>query len=296
MRKRKKRRFILLILIASVGLTNLYFNKIKFDSEVKKLSQFKRNDKLYQLSINSPDEMIFAINQKIDSLENEIAKTQKVVPYYKSSVDVYDRILKVINMFGESTKINLEKVESLQSDKFWEEKFRIEGEGNFRDVFSLIHLFENSPEIYTIKIKEIKQTYSTNVEGKVEDRVHFDLELYAYYTTLTDYDLDTLINRPANYRVAFISNYFNPLIKVDIPPNDEGLFEVEGSKLLAIMPDMVYLIDKNGNTITLSEGDPVYLGYLTKIDYENYSCEFLLNKGGILERVKLTIDNKEARK
>lgn len=296
MRRRKKRRITLLILIILVGLTSLYFNKIRFDSEVKKLSQFKRDDKLYQLSISSPDEMIAAINQKIDSIENEIAESKKVIPYYKSSVDVYDRILKVINMFGESTKINLEKVESLQSDKFWEEKFRIEGEGNFRDVFSLIHLFENSPELYSIKVKEIKQTYSTNEEGKVEDRVHFDFELYAHSTTSSEYNMDTLINRPTNYRVAFISNYFNPLIKVDIPPNDEGLFEVEGSKLLAIMPDMVYLIDKNGNTITLSEGDPVYLGYLTKIDYENYRCEFLLNKGGILERVNLTIDNKEARK
>lgn len=296
MKRRKKRRITLLILIILVGLTSLYFNKIRFDSEVKKLSQLKRDDKLYQLSISSPDEMIAAINQKIDSIENEIAESKKVIPYYKSSVDVYDRILKVINMFGESTKINLEKVESLQSDKFWEEKFRIEGEGNFRDVFSLIHLFENSPELYSIKVKEIKQTYSTNEEGKVEDRVHFDFELDAHYTTSSEYNMDTLINRPTNYRVAFISNYFNPLIKVDIPPNDEGLFEVEGSKLLAIMPDMVYLIDKNGNTITLSEGDPVYLGYLTKIDYENYSCEFLLNKGGILERVNLTIDNKEARK
>lgn len=296
MRKRKKRRIVFLILIVLVGSTSLYFNKIKIDSEVKKLSQIKKDNKLYQLSINSPDEMIAAINQKIDSIENEVAISKKIIPHYKSSVDVYDRILKVINMFGESTKINLEKIESLQSDKFWEEKFRIEGEGNFRDVFSLIHLFENSPELYSIKIKEIKHTYSTNVEGNVEDRIHFDFDLYAYYTTSSDYDLDTLINRPSNYRVAFISNYLNPLIKVDIPPNDDGLFEVEGSKLLAIMPDMVYLIDKNGNSITLSEGDPVYLGYLTKIEYENYSCEFLLNKGGILERVKLTIDNKEARK
>lgn len=296
MRRRKKRRIMLLILIALVSLTSLYFNKIKFDSEVKKLSQFKEDYKLYQLSINSPDEMIVAIHQKIDSLENKIAETQKVIPYYKSSVDVYDRILEVINMFSESTRINLEKVESLQSDKFWEEKFRIEGEGNFRDVFSLIHLFENSPELYSIKINEIKQTYSTNLQGRVEDRIHFDMELHAYYTTSNDYNLDSLIYRPPNYQVAYISNYFNPLIKIDIPPNDEGLFEVEGSKLLAIMPDMVYLIDKNGNTMTLSEGDPVYLGYLTKIDYENYSCEFLLNKGGILERVNLTIDNKEARK
>jgi hypothetical protein len=46
----------------------------------------------------------------------------------------------------------------------------------------------------------------------------------------------------------------------------------------------------------LAEGDEVYLGYLTKINYDKYSCEFLLNKGGILEKITLVLEDKEAKK
>ncbi len=33
----------------------------------------------------------------------------------------------------------------------------------------------------------------------------------------------------------------------------------------------------------LKKGDPVYLGYLTDIDYEQETVTFVLNKGGIIE-------------
>jgi hypothetical protein len=37
------------------------------------------------------------------------------------------------------------------------------------------------------------------------------------------------------------------------------------------------------------EGEQVYLGYLTKIDYDNNSVSFILNKGGIIEKVTLEL-------
>jgi hypothetical protein len=44
------------------------------------------------------------------------------------------------------------------------------------------------------------------------------------------------------------------------------------------------------------EGEQVYLGYLTKIDYQNSRVSFILNKGGIIEKMDLELDRSEFKK
>jgi hypothetical protein len=50
------------------------------------------------------------------------------------------------------------------------------------------------------------------------------------------------------------------------------------------------------NTYLIWEGEQVYLGYLTKIDYQNSRVSFILNKGGIIEKVDLELDRSEIKK
>jgi hypothetical protein len=38
------------------------------------------------------------------------------------------------------------------------------------------------------------------------------------------------------------------------------------------------------------------LGYLTKIDYQNSRVSFILNKGGIIEKMDLELDRSEIKK
>ena len=44
------------------------------------------------------------------------------------------------------------------------------------------------------------------------------------------------------------------------------------------------------------EGDQVYLGYLTEIDYDKNEVHFVLNKGGIIEKVTLELDKIDSEK
>ena len=83
---------------------------------------------------------------------------------------------------------------------------------------------------------------------------------------------------------------FYPLIRNEIPPNTNNLLDVQTAQLLALIPEGAFLSDANGTTYLLWEGDPVYLGYLTKIDYENNKVSFILNKGGIIEKVDLLLE------
>jgi len=294
--KRRNRRFVLIILIIITAITSYYFVEYSYKKEVESLTIKQASETEHLFENKTPSEVISLIQMKIDTLEKKIKNQTKIIPYYSTPIQVYEKIIQTINLLDQKTEINIEKLASTDLGDFKVEKFQIHGEGNFQDLFSLISLFETSSELYKINVKEIKQTYSQDDKGNMQEIVVFKLLLEAYYTQKPEFNFDSVLTRRNLRSVVYIDNFFESIIKLDIPPNDEGLFEVDGSKLLAIMPDAVYLVDKKGNSYTLTEGEEVYLGYLTKIDYQNHTCEFLLNKGGILERVTLHLADKEIQK
>ncbi len=286
---RRKRRIFFVILILLTSLTSYYFVEFNYEKNMNELTKRmeNKNDKLFE--DKTPEEVIDLIKEKINELENKIHTHQKILPHYDSPIQVYEKVISTMNLLGNKTELNIEKVGS-STGAVNVEKFKIRGEGKFRDIFALINLFESAPEIYKIHLKELKQIFSTDSQGKLEEKVFIDFILDAYYTSDKHIYVDSLVRVNNRRTTYYITDYFEPLIKMEIPPNDEGLFEVDGAKLIAILPDGVYLLDKKGNSFNLLEGDPVYLGYLSKIDFENQRCEFILNKGGIFEKVTLNLD------
>lgn len=294
--RRKNRRTLLLILIIVTLAVSYYFIEFSYKKEIQKLNEQSKSQTNELLSNKSPEEVIYELEQKVDTISSFIKEQKKIIPYYSTPVQAYDKILQKINFFESRLDVNIEKISSEEKPPLRKDRFNITGNGKFKDLFSLMSLFESSPEIYKIDLNEIKQTYTPDKAGRLEEKVIFSFKLENLYTTSPEFNLDSLIQRKDQVYLTYISDFFESLIKLDIPPNDEGLFEVEGAKLIAIMPDAVYLVDKKGNSYTLAEGDEVYLGYLTKINYEKHSCEFLLNKGGILERITLVLEDKEVKK
>jgi hypothetical protein len=69
--------------------------------------------------------------------------------------------------------------------------------------------------------------------------------------------------------------------------------DIQAGQLLALIPDGAFIADASGDTYLLWEGDKVYLGYLTEIDFESNEVHFILNKGGIIEKVKLALEKEK---
>ena len=88
---------------------------------------------------------------------------------------------------------------------------------------------------------------------------------------------------------AVSGNPFYPLILRDLPAPQPGEIEIERSDLKAVIPGKAFIVDQNQKTRTLEEGDPVYLGYVTRILPDQGKIECLLNKGGVSEKVEISI-------
>ncbi len=76
-------------------------------------------------------------------------------------------------------------------------------------------------------------------------------------------------------------------------PNRDELLDVQTGQLLALIPDGAFLTDASGRTYLLWEGDQVYLGYLTEIDFKNSRVHFIVNKGGIIEKITLELSKEK---
>ncbi|MBU2584752.1 MAG: hypothetical protein KKH32_05420 [Bacteroidetes bacterium] len=230
-----------------------------------------------------------ALEKKLALLDTLLANNDKVIPYRLSSHDAYNEIINIAQSFSEQTEMNIEHVQTTFSGSFGKDIFHLKGNGEFKDVVKLIDNLENARNLYKINNANLKVGTFTDEVGRTNYQIFFDIELEAYFTNDENFSIPA---RPAHLNEnTNMRNFFNPLIYSDIPPNYDGLLEVDGANLLAIIPDGAFIVDKSGNSFTMIEGDEVYLGVLTKIDQENKMCEFLLNRGGIIEQIILRMKN-----
>jgi len=232
---------------------------------------------------------IKTLETKLAILDTLLANNDKVIPFRNSSHDAYNEIIHIAQSFSEQTELNIEHVQTTYSGSFGKDFFNIKGNGTFEDVMKLVDNLEHARNLYKINDANFKVGTVTDDLGKINYQIFFNIVVEAFFTKDENFSLPVrpaLLNNNINMR-----NFFNPLIYSDIPPNYDGLLEVDGAGLLAIIPDGAFIVDNNGNTHTMMEGDEVYLGVLTKVDQENKLCEFLLNRGGIIEQVILRMKN-----
>jgi len=103
--------------------------------------------------------------------------------------------------------------------------------------------------------------------------VSFNIVVDVYYSDNNRFATKELVEN--NLSAPPIYDDFYPLIRNQIPPNTDDLLDVQGAKLLALIPQGAFIADSKGNTYLLWEGQQVYLGYLTKIDYEHNIVSFI---------------------
>jgi hypothetical protein len=80
-------------------------------------------------------------------------------------------------------------------------------------------------------------------------------------------------------------NPFLPLVLWDLPPNINNLPDVRYNKLLALTKNTAYFKSVNGEINSVNIGDNVYLGKLTAINENKGEAIFVMNYGGIYEKL-----------
>lgn len=202
--------------------------------------------------------------------------------------DVYDYLNFISNSSSDS-KVFFDFVfnDSTAHDQYGIVRADINGYGKYANVVNFINKLENSQLLN--KISGISLTPASGGARELDDII-FSFTLESYYERIPIQENDLNTEQLTLNEDISTYNPFYPLIRGSIPPNVDNLINVEQSRLIGLTSSRVFLVDQGGNMVSLGKGDKVYLGELEKIDLNNNTATFNLNKGGITELVTLEIE------
>jgi len=275
----------LLLIILIAGGSYLFF------VQGKELD--KNRDKLKELQAKAldPQELLAQYEDllvKSNRLDSILANREFNIPQNLSSIKFYNFVNNITNGFSDKAQVNIEYLEQKQEKEFFYHDYKLSGFGYFNEVYNLIYAIEHS--------KELKKVTNINLGNLVQTKegenpvylVNFNINARTYFSSDNRFAPATFVEN--NLGSPTLYDAFYPLIRNEIPPNIDELLDVQGATLLALIPEGAFIADSKGNTYLIWEGEQVYLGYLTKIDYQNSRVSFILNKGGIIEKVDLQLD------
>ena len=275
----------LLLLIALIGGTYIFmFQQGDLNDKKEKLEEL--NAKSYD-----PVELADRYEQlKVRSaiLDSVLQSRKFNIPKDLSSIKFYNFMNNVLSNFSEHTQVDVEYQKREQARDFFFYEYKLTGKGFYNEVFRLIYSIEQSKELKKIITLSLGNMIQTDDEGIPLFLVSFEMNAQVYFSNDSRFAPEVFVEN--DLRAGPIYDAFYPLIRNEIPPNIDELLDVQGSKLLALIPEGAFIADTHGNTYLVWEGEQVYLGYLTQIDYEENTVSFILNKGGIIEKITLELD------
>lgn len=277
---------ILFIIILIGGIYTFVIQNSQISDREKKLKEINVN------AYNTDDliEQLLTLQKRAAELDSILSLRKYNVPVELRQSKFFDFVNRVSFNFSPHSFVNIEYRTLEKEEHFNKFIYSLNGTATFNDLYKLIYAIEQS--------KELKKVNSVSLSNFVK----VDEEGFAHY--LVNYKFDTSVYFSDNDRFASSSikenrltanplyDVFYPLIRNEIPPNVDNLLDVQNAQLLALIPEGAFLSNANGDTYLLWEGDEVYLGYLTEIDYQNSQVHFIMNKGGIIEKVTLSLVEK----
>jgi hypothetical protein len=239
--------------------------------------------------MNTPDllSMYNSVQAELSQWEDRWNRRTKDIPTQDVTTQTNAYLNSVILSSGR-IQVDVQYTGPKQEPKFGYNTYSLRGEGSFYSLFRFIWYLENGRRLFKFPKMVLREAITRDTPAEEPSPVvQFEAEMRAYFTSLTELS-SSIAWRDTT--AAFIdTNPFWPLVRPDLPKNVEGLLEVDHAELKAVIPGKAFVSDTKGKLWTLSVGDNVYLGYVSKISPEDGSVEFVLNKGGLSETFTLKV-------
>jgi len=274
---------ILVLLVLGGGVYNFIYQKAKINDRQKKIKALK----LYQLDTDALNQQFILLSKRVAELDSVLANRRYNVPHILSQSNFFEFVNKVNYKFSPYSYCNVEYIEMQTSNNFMVYVYTVNGVAEFNDFVELIYAIEESKQLKKVESVELSNNVKVDADASPHYLITYKFKVRVFFSNDERFYVKDIKENMLSPNPSY--DIFYPLIRNEIPPNKEKLLDVQSAQLLAIIPDGAFLSDTSGNTFLLWEGDKVFLGYLTNINYQNNEVYFVLNKGGLIENVTLKL-------
>ena len=255
---------------------------------IKKKKTELKNLKSFEYDTETLNKQLAEKVKQANVLDSVLAARKFNIPKNLSPLRFYEFINTITPWLSSVAKVDIEYLEKKTDKNFFYYEYKVTGFGDFNDVYQIIYAIEESKELKKILNIALSNYILSSETMEPDFLVNYTLNVGVYFA---DNDRFASSEYTENkLRAPTVYDVFYPLLRTAIPSNLEGLLDVQGARLLAIVPDGVFLSDTKGESYLLMEGDKVYLGYLTQIDRKSNRAKFVLNKGGVIESIEIQLE------
>lgn len=284
----KTRNIIVLSVFALlVSLVGGYFVFLNLPNKIQQVN-IKIQDVDQQIAaLQGTEEEIAGIKILLEDQKEKLSNLDKQLTTSGSPAETYRYINSILDYSG-VLDIDLLYVSSQATENYNYDVYRIKGEGFFPTIYKFLWYLERGPRIYKIQKVSLHGVENREIDStRTNMIVPFEIEFWVLYTSLED--VPPIKRSLRHVRATYVRNPFLPYIYRNLPLNKDELLEVERAELKGILPGRAFIEDHAGKIHEMNDGDKVYLGYVSNIDVENNRVVFILNKGGIIEKIVLKL-------
>lgn len=232
----------------------------------------------------------YILEKQINEKKEKLAGLEKEFITEVTFATTYDYLNSILQHIG-FLEFNMNFVRTVDKGDYGYSIFSIRGQGSFQRLYQFIYYLENGPQLYQIDKISL---HSVEVKDEKTQQpklvLPFQMEIRAYYSKFQD--LPQIRHNLSRVRPRLAQNPFRPAILKSLPGNVDNLIDARRAELRGIFTNRI-MLEYDGKTHILKQGDRVYLGHLSKIDPGRNEAVFTLNKGGIVERVVLKLEFKK---
>jgi hypothetical protein len=297
-------------LVLGAGFFYLYGHQDSVHQRLlkQKLQKFKQVTELQDLERD-----LTALNEYYGRLQEISQGKRGLIASKESPGETYDYILREIKRNNSSLDVNLafEREDSLSS--VVRRNYKVDGEGRFTDIYRLLWLLENGPVFYDVQSLSIDRISVSDETEKVTSgaEARFTLSLAGYNRKEGPAISEIVLQNEAPKQMAELIKTSGINVGLQRPKtnalrmaaaqrpvpaerpaliNKSGLPEVSPrSKVLAITPFSIMIVDEKGKVVKLRKGDKIFGGYLREINTQNNQAVFELDNIAGQESLVLTV-------
>ena len=307
---------VVAVLFALVVGGGVYVTYVRQPAELERLQKAEQVAEMKQAEMQ---DLLAEYTQSQAQAAEAVSKWNsryKVVPDTLTSPEVVGYLNDRTQRGFETFDISVEGVQP--SEDYSHYALRANGRGYFSNLYQFIWQIENSRRFYAVEdlnlshIDLITKNEDTGQE-RLQVMVSFNLGINAYFGGPEGMSASGSEWRPVSrdgqpvQRASMLPpvpskvladanpdiNPFFPVIMEQVPPNTRGLIDVEAAQLVSIVGGEAVFKDEQGLR-KVGVGDDVYLGQITQINPTEGRVVAILNRGGIIDDVEVTLGTEDA--
>jgi hypothetical protein len=303
---------VLLALWALLFATGFFVTYVQQPREFEHVERAGQAARLHHAEVSSMLAEVSSSQRMADDAVRRWRARYKVIPRELSSHEIVGYLTELTATGFENFDVKLNGVNFTRDHSSY--SFQITGRGHFDSLYRFVWRIENNRYFY--RIHSLKLDYTDLIKkdaeterDRMEIMVSFTMTLEAYFggaegvsapeSSYTEYfegpglpasRLESIPPVPRNVlpdeRPA--TNPFFPVIMERLPPNTQGLVDVEKATLIAIVGERAVFQDETGHRF-VGVGEPVYLGQIVSVSTSEDRIVVRLNKGGITDEIELNL-------